>query len=70
LTFCSTSNYWVQIATEYGHDARLISAKLVSQIRQNQKADKNDALAVIQASQLIDIKFINGKNFSSKNANQ
>lgn len=58
---CGTSNYWKQQALKYGHDARLVSAKLVSNIRQNQKTDKNDALAVLQASQLIDMTFINGK---------
>jgi len=59
---CSTSNYWKQIALQHGHDARLISAKLVSTVRQNQKTDKNDALAIVQASQLTDIHFINGKS--------
>jgi len=60
---CSTSNYWKQMALRQGHDARLISAKLVSKIRQNQKTDRNDALAIVQASQLVDIAFINGKTF-------
>ncbi len=59
---CSTSNYWKQVALSYGHDARLISAKLVSSIRQNQKTDKNDALAIAQAAQLTDVLFINGKS--------
>lgn len=59
---CSTSNYWKQTAQQYGHDAKLISAKLVSAIRQKQKTDANDALAIVQASQLADIQFINGKS--------
>ena len=59
---CGTSNYWKQRALEYGHDARLISAKLVASVRQNQKTDKNDALAVAQAAQLSDVSFINGKS--------
>lgn len=59
---CGTSNYWKQTALKVGHDARLISAKLVATIRQNQKTDKNDALAIIQASQLNSIHFINGKS--------
>ena len=59
---CATSNYWYQCAREYGHDARLISAKLVSNIRQNQKTDKNDAEAVLQASQLSNVNFISGKS--------
>ena len=37
---CSTSNYWKQAALKHGHDARLISAKLVASVRQNQKTDK------------------------------
>ena len=58
---CGGSNFWKQKAREAGHVALLIQAKLVSTIRQNQKTDKNDALAIIQASQLADINFINGK---------
>ena len=56
---CSTSNYWKQKAAVAGHAAHLISAQLVSTIRQNQKTDKNDALAIVQASLLPDITFIN-----------
>ena len=63
---CATSNYWKQVALSEGHDARLISAKLVSQIRQSQKTDRNDALAIVQASQLTDIRFIQGKQFSQQ----
>lgn len=63
---CGTSNYWKQVALEYDHDARLISAQLVSRIRQHQKTDKNDALAIVQASQLVDIQFIQGKTFAQQ----
>jgi transposase len=63
---CGTSNYWKQVASSYGHDARLISAKLVAKIRQHQKTDKNDALAIVQASQLADINFIQGKTFEQQ----
>ena len=59
---CGTSNYWKQRAIEAGHDARLISAKLVVTVRQNQKTDKNDALAIVQAAQLPEIRFIKGKS--------
>ena len=55
------SNYWKQKAVEAGHTAHLISAELVSSIRQNQKTDKNDALAIVQASLLPDISFIKEK---------
>lgn len=63
---CATSNYWKQKALSCGHDAKLISAKLVSHIRQNQKTDRNDALAIVQASQLTNIQFVRGKNFSQQ----
>ena len=62
---CGTSNYWKQKALEAGHEARLISAKLVATVRQNQKTDKNDALAIVQAAQLPEIRFIKGKNIMS-----
>jgi transposase len=39
---------------------------LVSTVRQNQKTDKNDALAIIQAALLLDINFISGKNFEQQ----
>ncbi|PMG50664.1 IS110 family transposase [Vibrio splendidus] len=58
---CGTSNYWKQLASSHGHDARLISSRLVAVVRQNQKTDKNDALAIVQASLLPDVNFIQGK---------
>jgi len=66
---CSTSNYWKQKALQAGHDARLISAKLVATVRQNQKTDKNDALAIVQTASLPDVTFIEGKRLSNNNYN-
>jgi transposase len=63
---CGTSNYWKQLAVSLGHDARLISPKLVASVRQNQKTDKNDALAIIQASLLPDVAFISGKTMDQQ----
>jgi len=63
---CGTSNYWKQKATTLGHDARLISAKLVGTVRQNQKTDKNDALAIVQAALLPSVHFISGKNIEQQ----
>ncbi|MCP4269442.1 MAG: IS110 family transposase [Candidatus Brocadiaceae bacterium] len=63
---CSMSNYWKQKATEAGHEALLISAKLVSVVRQNQKTDKNDALAIVQATFLPDVTFIGGKTIEQQ----
>lgn len=58
---CSTSNYWWQQAKSLGHEALLISPRLVSAIRQNQKTDSNDALAIAQASYLPNITFVQGR---------
>ena len=58
---CGGSNYWSQLANTYGHKALLISPRLVKVVRQNQKTDKNDALAIIQASLLPDINFVSSK---------
>ena len=63
---CGTSNYWKQKAITLGHDARLISAKLVSAIRQNQKTDKNEALAIVQATLLPEVTLITGKSISQQ----
>ena len=63
---CGTSNYWKQTALKYGHTAHIISAVLVSSIRQHQKNDKNDALAVAQAALLPEVVFISGKNIEQQ----
>jgi len=63
---CSTSNYWKQKASRLGHDARIICPKLVHSVRQNQKTDKNDALAVVQSALLSDVNFISGKNIEQQ----
>ena len=66
---CCSSNYWKQKAIYLGHDARLISAKLVAAVRQNQKTDRNDALAIVQATLLPDVTFITGKSIQEKCTN-
>ncbi len=63
---CGMSNYWKQKALEAGHQCDLISAKLVSTVRQNQKTDKNDALAIVQAAMLPDVNFIQGKTIEQQ----
>ena len=51
-----TTNPWPDLLDHY-----------IPTVRQNQKTDKNDALAIIQASQLADIGFINAKLISNNN---
>jgi len=63
---CGTSNYWKQKATSLGHTVKWISAKLVNVVRQQQKNDKNDALAIVQASHLPDVRFIEGKTLEQQ----
>ncbi|MEO2279177.1 IS110 family transposase [Pseudoalteromonas pernae] len=63
---CATSNYWKRLATSYKHQALLVSPQLVSRIRQHQKTDKNDALAIVQASLLPGINFIGGKSLKQQ----
>jgi transposase len=63
---CGMSNYWKQKAVEAGHKCELISAKLVSTVRQNQKTDKNDALAILQAAMLPEVNFIQGKSIEQQ----
>lgn len=65
---CSSSNYWVQFCRSIGHDAKLISTRLVMAVRQNQKTDKNDALAIVQASLLPDIHFVASKTLHQQQA--
>lgn len=65
---CASSNYWNQVATSLGHTSKLISFRLVKAVRQNQKTDKNDALAIIQASQLPEVTFVSGKTNSQQQA--
>lgn len=58
---CSGANYWAQQCRALGHEAKLLSTRLVMAVRQNQKTDKNDALAIVQASLLPDIHFVASK---------
>ncbi|MBM7073796.1 IS110 family transposase, partial [Shewanella sp. 202IG2-18] len=59
---CGTSNYWLQKALSFDHDAKLISAQLVASVRQSQKTDKNDALAIVQSAMLPEVNFVSGKS--------
>lgn len=65
---CSTSNYWYQLAKSFDHEPLLISARLVMAVRQNQKTDKNDALAIVQAALLPDVNFIVAKGHNQQQA--
>jgi transposase len=65
---CAGSNYWSQLASSFGHKAKLISPRLVNVVRQNQKTDRNDALAIVQASMLPDINFVSAKSNEQQQA--
>lgn len=47
---CATAHYWSRIAYQFGHTAKIITAKAVVPFRQGHKTDSNDALAVAEAA--------------------
>ncbi|MBN7820324.1 IS110 family transposase [Bowmanella yangjiangensis] len=59
---CMTANYWYQRAVAHGHHAKVISANVVRAVRQNQKTDANDALAIVQAASLPNLRLANVKS--------
>ena len=59
---CGSSHYWGRYAEQFGHDVRIISAKKVKAFLEGHKTDANDALAVVNASLQIGLKFSKPKN--------
>jgi len=55
---CSTAHHWARLARSYGHQVRILPAKVVSSFRQGHKTDKNDALAVAEAANRPNVKEI------------
>ncbi len=48
---CGGASYWARLASAIGHDVLVIPAKQVKAFRTGQKADANDAIAIIWMSQ-------------------
>lgn len=59
---CYSSHYWARTFLAYGHEVKLLPAQHVSPFRQGNKNDKNDALAIYEASNRPNINPVPIKN--------
>lgn len=55
---CYSSNYWGREMTKLGHEVKLIPAQHVTPFVRGNKNDRNDALAIVEASQRPHIRFV------------
>ena len=55
---CYSSHYWGRELTQLGHTVRLIPAQHVTPFVRGNKNDRNDALAIVEASQRPNIRFV------------
>jgi len=55
---CYSSHYWGRKLTELGHTVKLIPAQHVTPFVRGNKNDRNDALAIVEASQRPYIRFV------------
>jgi len=58
LEACYSSNYWARKRQGLGHTIKLMPAQHVTPFVRGNKNDRNDALAIIEASQRPHIKFV------------
>lgn len=55
---CYSSNYWAREIAKLGHQVKLIPAQHVTPFVRGNKNDRNDALAIVEASQRPHIRFV------------
>lgn len=55
---CSTSDYWVRACQALGHIVQLIPAQHVSPFVRGNKNEKNDCMAIFEASRRPNIRFV------------
>ena len=55
---CSTSHYWGRVCLELGHKVQLIPAQHVTPFVRGNKNDKNDCMAIFEASRRPNIRFV------------
>ncbi|WP_281547365.1 IS110 family transposase [Pseudoalteromonas sp. PAR1] len=55
---CGTSNYWAQSIQNYGHEVKVIAPQYVVPYRKGNKNDFNDAEAIAEASQRVNMRFV------------
>ena len=63
---CASAHYWARVATQYGHEVKIIPAKAVAPFRQGHKTDPNDALAVAEAAGRPNVKEAPMKNLEQQ----
>jgi transposase len=55
---CYSSHYWAREFERYGHAVKLIPAQYVKPFTRGNKTDANDAVAIIEASQRPNLRFV------------
>jgi transposase len=63
---CYSSHYWAREFTAMGHDVRLIPAQHVKPFVRGNKNDANDALAIAEASQRPNLRFVPMKSLEQQ----
>ncbi|WP_286268761.1 IS110 family RNA-guided transposase [Thalassotalea hakodatensis] len=59
---CGSTNYWAQTIKSYGHEVKVIAPQYVVPYRKGNKNDFNDAEAIAEASQRVNMRFVPIKN--------
>ncbi|PMN93193.1 transposase [Enterovibrio norvegicus] len=62
LEACSGAHYWAREFIKLGHDARIMAAKYVGPYRTKGKNDLNDAIAIFEAVQRANTRFVPPKS--------
>jgi transposase len=58
---CGGANYWARALQQVGHEVKLIAPQYVVPYRQGNKNDYNDALAIAEAAQRPNMRFVQPK---------
>ena len=64
---CYSSHYWARVCENHGHKAQLIPTQHVKPFTRGNKTDVNDSVAIIEASQRPNLKFIPVKSIHQQN---
>ncbi|ABM25457.1 transposase IS116/IS110/IS902 family protein [Shewanella sp. W3-18-1] len=63
---CGGANYWAREFELLGHNVKLIAPQFVVPFRQGNKNDYNDALAIAEATQRPNMRFVNPKGVAQQ----
>ena len=59
---CYSSHYWARECEKYGHRVLIVPAQHVKPFTRGNKTDANDAIAIIEASQRPNLRFVSVKS--------